>query len=109
MATHRLEFSFLFCSHRGMPLTYRDKGTSGTQLAIYSHKLCIGHIGKQSSTLMGGQHSSWRWTFAFHGAAPKGFPGHGTAATLEKAKAIVEQSWQEWLTAAGLSEVNPAV
>jgi|SRR5215208_781723 len=30
-----------------MPITYRDKGTTGTQLAIYSHELCIGSVRKE--------------------------------------------------------------
>ena len=87
-----------------MPLTYRDKGTSGTQLAFYSHELCIGHVGKE---LMIGNQSDlarWRWTFRFYETVPEGFPLHGNADTLEEAKAIIERAWQDWLMAAGLSD-----
>jgi hypothetical protein len=83
-------------------LTYRDKGTSGTQLAIYSHELCIGHVAKDSMTGLSHQRESWRWTLGFHTAVPKGFPVHGYVDTLDQAKAIIERGWAEWLTAAGL-------
>jgi len=86
-------------------LTYRDKGTTGTQLAIYSHELCIGHVGKEFTSMMtDGTRSRWRWTFGLNTAVPKGFPHHGTADTLDEAKVIIERAWAEWLSAAGLSE-----
>jgi len=86
-------------------LTYRDKGTTGTQLAIYSHELCIGHVGKEFTSMMtDGTRSRWRWTFGLNTAVPEGFPHHGTADTLDEAKVIIERAWAEWLSAAGLSE-----
>jgi len=87
-----------------MPLVYRDKGTTGTQLAIYSHELCIGHVGKELMTGSQSNLARWRWTFWFQNTVPKGFPIHGFADTLEEAKAIIEAAWKDWLTAAGLSE-----
>jgi len=39
---------FFHCWDKLMPLMYRDKGTTGTQLAIYSHELCIGTSAKSS-------------------------------------------------------------
>jgi len=51
-----------------------------------------------------GTRSRWRWTFGLNTAIPKGFPHHGTADSLDEAKAILEQAWAEWLSAAGLSE-----
>ena len=88
-----------------LPCTHAKKGTTGTQLAIYSHKLCIGHVGKEFTSMMtDGTRSRWRWTFGLNTAVPKGFPHHGTADTLDEAKAIIERAWAEWLSAAGLSE-----
>ena len=87
-----------------MPLTYRDKGTSGTQLAIYSHNLCIGHVGKEFDSILSGQRARWHWTFGLNTAVPKGFPLHGSAPSLDEATAIIEQAWQDWLTTAGLIE-----
>lgn len=87
-----------------MPLIYRDKGTSGTQLAVYTNELCIGHVGKEFMSIMTGHAVRWHWTFGFGTAAPKAFPLHGSANTLADAKAIIEQAWQDWRSAAGLSE-----
>jgi len=87
-----------------MPLMYRDKGTTGKQLAIYSHDLCIGHVGKEFMSIMTDNAVRWHWTFGMGTAVPKGFPLHGSANTLQEAKASMERAWAEWLTAAGLSE-----
>jgi hypothetical protein len=90
-----------------MPLTYRDKGTTGTQLAIYSHDLCIDHLGKEFMSIMAGRQAFWEWNFSLGNAVPPGFPRNGHADTCEEAKAIVETAWTEWLATAGLSERAP--
>ena len=86
-----------------MPLIYRDKGTSGTQLDVLCGNLRIAHIGKRVLTPLTGQDVRWQWTFSVH-AAPSGFQHSGHADTFEDAKAAVERNWQAWLTAAGLTE-----
>jgi hypothetical protein len=87
-----------------IPLTYRDKGSSGTQLAIYSHELCIGHLHKEMMSQMAGRTPFWSWTFGLSTAVPKGFPVHGNTNSLEEAKEIIERSWEEWFAAAGLTD-----
>jgi len=87
-----------------MPLIYRDKGTTGTQLAIYSHELCIVSVRKEFTSIIAGQQARWHWTFGLNTAIPKGVPLHGAANSLEEAKAIIEAAWKDWLTAAGLRE-----
>ena len=86
-----------------MPLTYRDRGTSGSQLEIVSGNLVIGTLWKAvlSSTAGGG--ANWRWTFHIT-AGPHGFEHHGKAADMTIAKCMIEESWEAWLKAAGLTK-----
>jgi hypothetical protein len=86
-----------------MTLTYRDKGTSGTQIAVLSGNLLIASIGKRVLTPLAGQEVRWQWTFSIH-AAPSGFEHSGHADTFEEAKAAVERNWEAWLKAAGLRD-----
>lgn len=82
-----------------MPLTYRDRGTSGTQLSVLCHEVPVASIRKE----VFGQAERWRWSFSLGNAAPANFKHGGHADTCEEAKAAVEQNWQAWLTAAGLT------
>lgn len=85
-----------------MPLTYRDRGTSGTQLDVMSGTEVIAGPRKQPLSLMGDPFHQWRWTF---NTGPTERPAtHGSAATIEAAKAAIERDWQSWLKAAGLHE-----
>lgn len=86
-----------------MPLTYRDRHTSGTQLDVLSGNLRIASLYKATLSVVASQTVQWRWTFNVT-TGPSGFNIHGTADTLEKAKASVEQNWQAWLKEAGLTE-----
>jgi hypothetical protein len=86
-----------------MALVFRDKGTSGTQIEVLSGDLCIAHIGRQVLSVVASHAVQWRWSFAIM-VGPPGFVPHGQADTFEAAKASVEQNWQAWLAAAGLSE-----
>ena len=86
-----------------MPLTYRDRGTSGTQVSVFCGNLRVADIGKRVLTPLAGQDVRWQWTFSIH-TAPPGFEHSGHADSLEDAKAAVERNWQAWLSAAQLIE-----
>ena len=86
-----------------MPLTYRDRGSSGTQIEVLSGNLGVAQIGKRVLTPLAGQEVHWQWTFSIQ-PAPSGFEHSGHADTREVAKAAVERNWQVWLDAAGLTE-----
>jgi hypothetical protein len=86
-----------------VPLTYRDKGTSGTQIDVRSGNLSVAHIGKEMFSQLVAGGARWRWNFSI-GNGPPGFERHGHADTFEEAKAAVERNWQEGRTAAGLRD-----
>lgn len=46
-----------------MPLTYRDRGSSGTQLDIVVGRLVIGTLWKAVLSATTGGAVTWRWTF----------------------------------------------
>ena len=79
-----------------MPLVYRDKGSSGTQIQVLSGNLPIAHIGKAVLSVTAGSAVYWSWNFAFS-AGPPDFQAHGGAETFEAAKAQVERNWKLWL------------
>ncbi len=83
-----------------MPLTYRDRGQSGTQVDVLSGELVVATIYevKQSSKDNG---ANWKWTF-FITVSPAGFEHRGEAATREIAISSVERVWKDWLKAAAL-------
>jgi hypothetical protein len=88
-----------------VPLTYVDKGTSGTQLAIRTGDTVIGHIGKEMFSEFAGGGARWRWwVYVNRGTMPQGSSNDGTADTLDAAREAVERSWTAWLGAAGLRE-----
>jgi hypothetical protein len=85
-----------------MPLKYVDRGTSGTQLDIVSGKRTLGRLWKAVTSVTSGGHVHWTWTWqAGPGAGPQ---QHGTASTVDEAKARVEEQWRAWLEDAGLQE-----
>jgi hypothetical protein len=86
-----------------MTLTYRDKGTSGTQIDVRSGDLSVCHIGKEMFSELVGGGARWRWNFKMH-IGPPGFVPLGYADSYEEAKAAVERNWQLWLTAACLRD-----
>ena len=83
-----------------MGLTYRDRGTSGTQLDVLSGEEVIAFLWKNVLSVMAQQDADWRWTF--HSGPTKGQRAHGSADTIDAAKDQIEKHWQAWLTAAGL-------
>jgi hypothetical protein len=85
-----------------MPLTYRGRGASGTQLDIVCGELVIGTLWKAVLSSTSGGAVSWRWTFHIT-AGPPGFQHHGNAADVTIAKVMIEESWDAWLKAAGLT------
>jgi hypothetical protein len=83
-----------------MPLTYRDRGTSGTQLHIVSGQVVVGSSWKAALSVTAGKDVRWHWTFH---SGPTADP-HGAADSLDDAKAMIEELWTAWLDAAGLKE-----
>lgn len=85
-----------------MPLTCRDRGTSGTQLDIVSRKVVVGFLWKAVLSVAASRNAQWHWTW--HAGPASGPEKHGTAETNDDAKAWIEERWRAWLTAAGLRE-----
>jgi hypothetical protein len=86
-----------------MPLVYRDRGTTGRQIAVFSHELRIASIGKDVLSGMANHAVRWRWDFAISAGLPPA-DAHGFADSLEEAKANVERIWEAWLAKAALAE-----
>jgi hypothetical protein len=87
-----------------MALEFRDKGTSGTQIAVMSGEVVVANIYKGTLSVTAGQAIVWNWTFKTT-EGPPGFQQHGTATSLDEAKAAVEATWTRWLAAAGLRDI----
>ena len=96
--TRRDHYVRLSASTLEMPLTYRDKGTSGTQLDVLSGDEVIAFLWKNVLSVMAHQQADW----TFHSGPTKGPRAHGSADTINAAKDQIEKEWQAWLTAAGL-------
>ena len=77
-------------------LEFRDKGTSRTQFAVLSGEAVIATIYMDEQV--------WNWTFRLS-AGPPGFTPHGSAPSLDEAKAAVESQWAHWLAAAGFGYI----
>ena len=88
-----------------MTLTYRDKGSSGTQLEVLSGTVVVARLWKAVLSRMADQDARWSWTWE---SGPTLEHRHGTADTIEEAKAILELQWLTWLKAAGLRERRSA-
>jgi hypothetical protein len=83
-------------------LTYRDRGTSGTQLDVISGQAVVGFLWKSVASVTSGGAAHWSWTW--HAGPAKGPQQHGTADSKEAAMAQIEEQWGAWLHAAGLEE-----
>ena len=83
-----------------MPLTYRDRGSSGTQLTIISGTAVVGSLWKAVLSVTAGEEARWHWSW--HAGPASGPQADGTADTAEQAKARLEAQWRAWLEAAGL-------
>jgi uncharacterized protein YbdZ (MbtH family) len=81
-----------------VPLTYRDRGPSATQIDVVSGDLVIATIYKTTRL---SQDQYWSWTFLIT-AAPAGFEHAGKAASREIACLAVERNWKDWMKAAGV-------
>lgn len=86
-----------------MTLSYRDRGTSGTQIDVVAGELCVATLYKASSPAKAPSGAHWKWTF-FLTATPPGFEHQGNAHSLAEAKGRVAENWSVWVTAAGLDE-----
>ena len=85
-----------------MPLTFRERGTSGTRLDVLSGEVVVCSLWKAMlSTDTRGERWDWSWQIA---KGPPGFAVHSHANTKAEAQAELERIWQRWLDAAGLSE-----
>ena len=74
-----------------MPLTYRDRGTSGTQFDIVSGIVVVGSLWKAVLSVSAGQGTYWCWTWS---AGPKASQvRQGAASTIHVAKTAIEERW----------------
>lgn len=92
-----------------MTLTYRDRGSSGTQLEAVSGDLAIGSIRKNVLSAAAGAGVSWSWTLycSSHPACPlPGFRQHGSGSSIDEAKKDLEANWSRWLKAARLKDAS---
>ena len=86
-----------------MKLTYRDRGTSATQLDVLSGEVRIATLWKNKFSILSGGGEDWRWTFTIS-AGPPGFEVHGGAVSKLEAIARLEGMWERWLESAGLRD-----
>jgi hypothetical protein len=87
-----------------MALEFHDTGASGTQVAVMSGEVVVANIYKGTLSVTAGQAIVWNWTFKTT-EGPPSFQQHGTATSLDEAKAAVEEQWLRWLDAAGLRPI----
>ena len=95
-----------------MPLTYKDRGSSQTQLEVVSGNLAMGSLRKDFSSAMTGGRQVWHWTLyvGTHPGSPlPGFRHHGSGDSRETAQADLEKNWARWLNAAGLGDDQSAL
>jgi hypothetical protein len=72
-----------------VPLLYRDKGTSGTQLEAMIGSLAIGSVRKDVLSITAGSAVTWSWTLFVDGVPP-GLQRHGSVRDCDAAKAGLE-------------------
>jgi hypothetical protein len=82
-----------------MPLTFRDRGTSGTQLDIVSGNAVVGRVWKAVLSATTGGDVRWSWTWESGPAL--GSQRHGTADTLDDATATLTAQWARGLMQPG--------
>ncbi len=85
-----------------MPLTYRDRGTSGTRLDIVSGSATVGKLWK--AVLSSASSGAVQWCWTWHQGPASGPEQHGAADTMHDAREQIEAQWKAWLIAAGLTE-----
>jgi hypothetical protein len=91
-----------------MPLSYRDRGSSGTQLDVMSGEVVVCSLWKVMLEGVSRDASAWFWTWRIEQVPPGWWQKHGRTETKEVAQAEIEQQWGAWLTAAGLTEKRGA-
>ena len=78
-----------------MPLTYRDRGSSGTQLEVVSGDLAVGSLRRDFRSSMSGGDEVWHWTL-YVGCHPgrklEVFREHGAGDSRETAQADLEST-----------------
>ena len=85
-----------------MPLTYRDRGFSGTQIDVIAGDVRIATLWNNNARRSSGG-EEWRWTFTMS-AGPAGFAVQGEADSKADAQAAIAGTWERWVAAAGLLE-----
>jgi hypothetical protein len=88
-----------------MPLHYKDRGSSQTQLEVVSGNLAVGSLRKDFKSVMSASHEVWHWTLyvGTHPGSPlPGFRHHGSGDSRETVQADLEKMWALWVEAAGL-------
>ena len=78
-----------------MPLNYRDRRTSGTQLDIMSGKVVVGSMWKAALSVTAGQAVRWHWTFH---SGPTTAAAHGAPDSLDDGTQMEKPSKQWGLT-----------
>jgi hypothetical protein len=85
-----------------MPLSYRDRGTSGTQLDVLSGTVVVCSLRKAMNV---DRHARRAMGVDLVNRQRAGrFSIHGSADTKPQAQAVLESMWTAWLAAAGLQE-----
>ena len=79
-----------------MPLVYRDRGSSNTQLDVLCGTVIVTRIGKDWSTVMNEDAERWSWHMKQE-SGPKGYQVSGSASSLAEAKSFVDRMWGMWL------------
>ena len=94
-----------------MPLNFRPTGPAfpheegPKDCTAFSGDWAVGFIYCEAGE--SGHEGPRTWAWSLHGifGKPIDMRGHGTARTLEDAKAYLEENWQRWLRWANLKEI----
>lgn len=90
-----------------MPLTYKDRGTSGTHLEVRIGDLAIGSLKMDFKSSMSGDDETWLWSLyvgTHPGSLLPGYRTYGSGKSREAAQEELEAMWALWLSASGLRQ-----
>lgn len=87
-----------------MPLLMKPRPDALDDYLAFQGQLQIGQITKRRAALL----PSNQWLWALNGVpeCPKGEGVSGVAATLDEAKAALDERWSKWLAAARLEDAD---
>ena len=87
-----------------MPLTYKDRGRSGTHIEARIGDLAIGSL---KMDFKSGGDETWHWSLYVGnhpGSLLPGYSTYGSAQSREAAAIELEAMWALWLKASGLRD-----